>query len=217
MEKLEQVRRQIVVVFFAAVFLLGMFLAKDYGMPWDETTEFGIFAANIKEYARVLEGEDSTFVRWADEKDYPYISEYIEKDHGQSAYYPCTPWFIKYGYADDMRSLSHAWHRYTFFVTFLGLLSLYAIIKLLLKDWKYGIVGVLMYWLSPRMFADGFYNNKDMVFASLLLMVAALGIYFIETRKIRYAVLLGIAAGFAANTRVIGFCWGWWAFFTWWC
>ncbi len=205
MEKLEQVRRQIVVVFFAAVFLLGMFLAKDYGMPWDETTEFGIFAANIKEYARVLEGEDSTFVRWADEKDYPYISEYIEKDHGQSAYYPCTPWFIKYGYADDMRSLSHAWHRYTFFVTFLGLLSLYAIIKLLLKDWKYGIVGVLMYWLSPRMFADGFYNNKDMVFASLLLMVAALGIYFIETRKIRYAVLLGIAAGFAANTRVIGF------------
>lgn len=82
MEKLEQVRRQIVVVFFAAVFLLGMFLAKDYGMPWDETTEFGIFAANIKEYARVLEGEDSTFVRWADEKDYPYISEYIEKDHG---------------------------------------------------------------------------------------------------------------------------------------
>ena len=33
MEKLEQVRRQIVVVFFAAVFLLGMFLAKDYGMP----------------------------------------------------------------------------------------------------------------------------------------------------------------------------------------
>ena len=30
MEKLEQVRRQIVVVFFAAVFLLGMFLAKDY-------------------------------------------------------------------------------------------------------------------------------------------------------------------------------------------
>ena len=49
MEKLEQVRRQIVVVFFAAVFLLGMFLAKDYGMPWDETTEFGIFAANIKE------------------------------------------------------------------------------------------------------------------------------------------------------------------------
>ena len=68
MEKLEQVRRQIVVVFFAAVFLLGMFLAKDYGMPWDETTEFGIFAANIKEYARVLEGEDSAFVRWADER-----------------------------------------------------------------------------------------------------------------------------------------------------
>lgn len=48
MEKLEQVRRQIVVVFFAAVFLLGMFLAKDYGMPWDETTEFGIFAANYQ-------------------------------------------------------------------------------------------------------------------------------------------------------------------------
>ena len=205
LDKVKSYWKAVTVLFFAVVLVSGMLLAGDYGMPWDETTEFGIFASNIKEYARVLEGEDSSFVRWADEQGYPYISEYIEKDHGQSAYYPCTPFFIRYAYEGNMRELSHVWHRYTFFVTFLGLLSLYGMIHMLTGSEFWGMAGVLMYWLSPRIFADGFYNNKDMVFASLVLIVLYFGIRFVEKREPGCAVLLGIAAGFASNTRVIGF------------
>ena len=71
LDKVKSYRKAVTVLFFAVVLVSGMLLAGDYGMPWDETTEFGIFASNIKEYARVLEGEDSSFVRWADEQGYP--------------------------------------------------------------------------------------------------------------------------------------------------
>ncbi len=205
LEKIDRYQKRITAVFFAVVLLLGIFLAKDYGMPWDEETEFGILSANLKEYARLFGGEDSTFVQWADENGIVYISEYMEKDHGQSAYYPTAPLFIKYSYEGNTRALSLMWHVHTFLVCFLGMLCLYGVVRRLTGDWKYGITGCLMWWLSPRIFADSFYNNKDMMFAAFVLMVIYFGLRFIEERKIRHAVLLGVVSAFASNTRVLGF------------
>ena len=200
-----QYRKGITAAFFAVILLLGVFLAKDYGMPWDEETEFGILSANLKEYARLLQGEDSDFVRWADERGIVYISEYMEKDHGQSAYYPITPLFVKYSYEDNTRALSLTWHIHTFLVCFLGMLALYGTVRRLTGRRIYGMMGCLMWWLSPRIFADSFYNNKDMMFAAFVLIVLYFALRFIEERKIRHAVLLGITGAFASNTRVLGF------------
>ena len=48
LDKVKSYWKAVTVLFFAVVLVSGMLLAGDYGMPWDETTEFGIFASNIK-------------------------------------------------------------------------------------------------------------------------------------------------------------------------
>lgn len=135
-------------------------------MPYDEYTEMAIFHSNVEEYRLhwpfpIKEGY------FASEGGQP-ISQSIEKDHGICAYYPLIPllpWLRQ-----DINTYSLVWSILTECWFLLGCIAVYGVCRNLGMGWLSSCAAVLLLYLCPRFFAEGHYNNKDVVLLCLFLL-----------------------------------------------
>ena len=102
------------------------------------------------------------------------------------------------------RLQSDVWHAYTYALFFLGVIYMYRLLWELFRDRRTALLGTLMLFLTPRIFADGLYNNKDSVLMSLIIVMLFYGIRFLERKDFKNACLLGICAGFCGNLKISG-------------
>ncbi|NLC14672.1 MAG: hypothetical protein GX768_11610 [Chloroflexi bacterium] len=201
-EKINQNRRIIVVTFFVLMTLIGLLITPDYGMPWDEELEIRTLGSNVREYISLFKGKTGEPFQSSTGIPFPDYLQNPDMDHGQSAYYPLTPaLFADYG-ANGPRTMMLIWHGYTFLIFMAGVLGLYFVCKFLMGDWKYGLLGSLFLYLSPRFFAEGHYNSKDMVVMALVILLIAAGIKLIESRRISSALVFAFVAAIATNMRI---------------
>lgn len=201
-EKIEKKSRIIVIGLFVLMTLLGILVTPDYGMPWDELLEIRTLGSNIREYVGLFKGEMQEPTRSTTGIQFTHYTENVDMDHGQSIYYPLAPaLFAKYE-TGGPRTLMLIWHAYTFLIFMAGVIALYFVCKFLTGDWKYGVLGSLFLYLSPRFFAEGHYNSKDVVAMALGLVCLALGIKMIESKRFLFAVLFALFAAIATNMRI---------------
>ncbi|NLO62017.1 MAG: hypothetical protein GX099_01135 [Clostridiaceae bacterium] len=202
MEKLNRYGRIIVIAVFIVMTLCGFLVTPDYGMPWDEVLEIRTLGSNIREYIGLFQGEKNEPTRSATGIAFPDYTENPDMDHGQSIYYPFAPALFAKESVGGQRTLMLRWHMYTFGIFMAGVIALYFVCKHLTGDWKYGLLGSLFLYLSPRFFAEGHYNSKDMVTMALVLICLALGIQMIRSGKFLFAVLFAAASAVATNMRI---------------
>ena len=185
-----------------AIFLfLGLFLLNDYGRPWDEYEEITIYIGNLKEYARLFFGENCKFNQLTSFIDFATDNPNI--DHGGSIYYLLAP-FAHLFVDGHQQTFIYLW-RFTIHLFFLcGVFFLYLIVKKFTSDSRYGLLAALMLLLSPRFFAESYYNNKDIAQLTLWLAIFYLTLRWIEDGGYRWGILLGITAAFTVNMRFIG-------------
>ena len=200
--------RRAVAIFFAVLLIAGMIAGLDYGKTTDEGTEYAILESNAAEYACRLLGENSSIARRLCDRA-ERISTSIERDHGVSAYYPFYPIGVILNRISP-RALSLGWHAYTFLWFMAGCAALYGVARALLgASRKFSCAAALMLYLSPRMFASGHYNNKDMVLFSLFLLIMLFGIRWIGENRMRDGGWMAVFGAFAANTKILGaWCFG---------
>ncbi len=197
--------RRTAALFFLLLLAIGLIAGLDYSKTTDEGTEYGILKANAAEYACRLLGENSAVARHLC-ADVGRISESVERDHGVSAYYIFYPFGVLLNRVSPY-ALSLGWHTYTFLWFMMGCIAAYSIARTLLKaSRRFSCVAVLMLYTTPRMFAAGHYNNKDMILLALTLMIAAFGIRWICENRLRDGVCMAICGAFAMNTKILG---GW--------
>lgn len=194
-----------IVILFVILFLAGAIATAGYGQPLDEQFETGTMLSNMKEYALQLpEGKiRNKLLNLSVLRSIEPISVNEEKDHGEAAYYPYVILsFVLTKFVD----INKMWilHLYTFVLFFSGVLALYYLCRKLFDSWKMGILAALMLYMTPRIFADGHYNNKDMVLLVFAIITITAGVYLIEHPKYQYAVLLGLAGAVAMNTKIAG-------------
>ena len=201
-EKINQNSRIIVIAVFVLMTLIGLIVTPDYGMPWDEELEIRTLGSNVREYISLFKGKTAEPYQSSTGIPFPDYLVNPDMDHGQSVYYPLTPaLFADFG-PNGPRTLMLIWHGYTFLIFMAGVLGLYFVCKFLMGDWKYGLLGSLFLFLSPRFFAEGHYNSKDMVVMSLVILLIAGGIKLIESRRFPSALVFGFVAAIATNMRV---------------
>ncbi len=189
-------------VFLLILFIVGLLATFSYGVYFDQSSEQTILFSNLKEYLLQLGAGDSQLVKEMDAVGIIEISQSIEKDHGIAAYYPAgIVWFINQssGYAGSI-----FWHVYTFLLVFLGVVSLYFLSKALFQSTKVASFTTLLFFLSPRMFAESHYNNKDMVLVSFVFMLFYLGWRVSQEASWKHIILFAVAGAFAFNVKIIG-------------
>jgi hypothetical protein len=155
----------LIAVFFALLTLIGLLTAADYGLPCDEPEEQDILRANLMEYAQRLLGDDSAPAAYYASLGIVPISQSDERDHGEAAYYLAAPILRLTGTEPDR--MTALWHAATWLWFMVGGFSLYRLMRSLGLSRALSCLTALLLYLSPRFFAEGHYNNKDVVLLAL--------------------------------------------------
>lgn len=186
----DRFQKKCIVWILVVAFACGLAVSTHYGTYYDQYIEEGICMMNIAEYAnRILH------------TDWDSISDSEEKDHGTALYYPVGALELVAG---QTPATSAVWHCWTFVLFFAGCLALYGIMcRLFLNRWLSLAVFGLLY-LSPRFFAEGHYNNKDVVLMALGLIVIYFGMCYMDGRQLRHGLAFAVAAAFMTNLKIIG-------------
>ncbi len=192
--------RTLVALFFAALLLVGL-CTQQYGSAWDDVGEMNILRMALKEYASILPFETS-YSEWLLSSPLPRISESIERDHGICAYYPLF-WAMC---RDDisLQNLTFIWRAHTWVLFTLGMYALYACARHMGINRFFSCLGVMIVLLSPRFFAEGHYNNKDIALMTFTLLLFWQSMRLMEKPTVGRGLCFAVAAGFCAGTRVIG-------------
>jgi hypothetical protein len=95
-------------------------------------------------------------------------------------------------------------HLLTFIVYWVGLISFFVLLVRSFASYSLGFVGVLMLFLSPRIFADSFYNNKDIVLMALGMMCSLSMFNFIRKTTFLNCAIHALFTALTIDTRIVG-------------
>ena len=198
--KLLMSRRIATTLFFGGLLLLGLLLTNDYGMGWDEPAERQAGYISLRYVAQRLTPSVLAAGHLA---NLPELATYSDADHGVAFQLPMAVLEATF-FRHDPRGAYWMRHFLCFATFVLGAWAVYRLGRDRFGSWRWGLVGAAVLVLSPRIFAEAFYNYKDLVFMNLF----ALGGYTL-TRLLRRptagrALVHALVTALAADVRIMG-------------
>jgi hypothetical protein len=199
----------VVFFFFCAYILVGYLIYKDYGVSADEPVDY-------------LRGQVD-FNRFSGGSLDQFQNDCSLMDNASICYYP--PFFSMllyriapygdnlpvilrggtwYGPSGNTQSIYLHRHQVTFAYFVFSVFIFFLIGKKIFKDWKIGLLGSLFLIISPRIFAQSFFNPKDIPFLSTYVISIYTMLLFLEKKNILTAILHGIAIGILCSIRTPG-------------
>jgi hypothetical protein len=197
---IENQRRLIVVLFFVLFFFLGCRLLSDYGISFDEPVSRDNGAISLKYVLDIiapqLAAQDPEL-----SKLHSPLREYRDRDYGVAFDLPAMI-LERLLQVNDSRNQYLLRHFLTFVIFLFGLIALYKTAKRRFGNWRYGLLTVVFMICSPRIFAESFYNSKDVVFLACCAIATHTLIEFLRRPCARLAMLHGIATAIAIDIRI---------------
>lgn len=182
---------------------LGFALHKDFGVPSDEPVERmnGIVSLNyVADFFGVksLQASESLAV-------YRHLSlnTYFDRDYPVLFNLPAAL-LERLFHINDEQKIYFFRHILNYLVCLLGVYAVFRLAERRFADWRYGMLAATMFVLSPRFFAEFFYNTKDLIFLTFFVIAMNSLIAFILKPSFKSALLHGIAVGFAVDARIMG-------------
>ena len=203
-------RRSILLAFFGLLFAVGLRLVPDYGLTYDEeiqrvTGEVSLLYVFQQLPARwqqtLLPPQTAALV--AAKGAAVQLSTYHDRDYGVAFELPAVA-VEQLLRLHDARARFLLRHYLNFGVCFAGLLAFYWLAARRYASWRVGMVAVVLLVLSPRLFADFFYNSKDAIFAMLFTMAVATAIAFLRQPGWRTVGWHALACALAIDVRNVG-------------
>ena len=200
-------------LFFTVFLFLGLSITSDYGVTWDEDIQrkHGIISMKY-----VYDTFGKGFLDFSDVCVYD--------DNKECVYdlnlYPEEPLldyeFRFYGtlfqsvalVIEAFTGCEHYWERtllrhwMVFFLFFLASIAFYSILNRIFGNRYVAVLGTLCFILSPRLFANSFFNVKDSVNLSLYTLAIASCIRFFDRPTVNSAVLYALLTALAVNVRI---------------
>ena len=200
--KLQQ--KLILFLLFICLLVVGSSIFHFYGISIDERANINLGYITLKYIYEVffplkISTIDNlaTFPKLS---DIPYI---LGKDHGSFLNTLCA--YIDVFFNIEKTKIQYLFRHYiNFIIFFISVYFFYLIGKFRYNDWRLGILGIVFLILSPRIFAQSFYNNKDVVFMSLYIISLYSCVKFIYKPNIKRAVFFALTSALATDIRIMG-------------
>ena len=181
----------IVLIFFVLYFFLGLLCFKHYGFAFDEDIQRQIGESNLKYIINYF--GISTIS--SPEILYPHYGVSFEA---------LALIIEKIFRVQDIHNQYLLRHFLIFLFSFIGV---YFFFLLLFKRYRsiiLSLIGCLLLILSPRFFAESFYNSKDIVFMYAFIISFYFSLLFLEKPKTKNTIFFALACAFLINIRVLG-------------
>jgi len=201
-------RRAIVLVFFSCLLAGGLGLVRDYGVSYDEGTQrilgqvsllyiFQQLPASWQQ--RLLTPGAAALANRPDRQ----LKIYRDRDYGVAFELPVAAAEQALRLHDE-RQVYLFRHVCNFLVCFAAFISFYHLVLQRFGSWRLGLLATLLLVLSPRLFADYFYNDKDAVFLAAFVLATGTAVAFIRRPTAKTAAWHALACALAIDVRVMG-------------
>lgn len=185
--KIERFQPLWVIAFFLGMILTGFLLYSDYGIPWDDPIQRQLGLMNWA----FIHGEPNAL---------------IGSDHAN--YGPLYELFLvsmeKAYHLEQLRDIYLLRHALTYVFFCAGAFFFYLLCLELFRNWKIGLLGCVMLFLSPRIFENAFYNTKDIPFLSLFIICVYLMLRVVKKPNLPGILLLSVASAALIAVRNVG-------------
>ncbi|MCL2740266.1 MAG: hypothetical protein FWE47_03655 [Oscillospiraceae bacterium] len=197
--------RVLAIALFTIYLIIGLFTFNDYGMSYDQSVDRGTALVN---YVHVMKNfmleSDNRNIREVAEKA-SELGTYFDRFYG--SFLQTAPIAIEHLYKFELSTRETFLIRYLFvFLNFwLGGIFFYLILKKRFTNPFVPLIGALIYILYPRFFAEAFYNNKDVLFFSWVMIASYFVLCWLDgKKKWAYVFPAALALAIATNTRILG-------------
>ncbi len=193
-------KKLFVTSFFFIFFIIAFLIYDDYGLSFDEPLH-RINGQVSLEYISLFLNE-FTISKFFD-NNLPSLSWYYAKDYGVffDVFLEYLGSIINF---DDDKAFYEFKHFINFFVFFIALIFFFNLVEFRFGDWRIGIFGCLLLILSPRFFAESFYNMKDLIFMSFFIIAMNTTSKYIINPKGKNIIFASIAIALMIDTRSLG-------------
>jgi hypothetical protein len=201
-------RHWLVVGFLGGLLGLGLALVGDFGMTYDAPQSRKIGMISLRYAAEKL--QPTFLTQPAQQKAFePYdtpLHWFADRDYGVAYELPVTLAERLLQLPDPEAQFGFR-HLCTFLVSWVGVLALYGLGKRRYGDWRAGLAVAALLVLSPRLFGEFFYNDKDAVFMALSTVATYTAVRFLEKPTWRWAAGHALACAVAIDVRLMALLW----------
>ncbi len=187
--KIQRSAKWLITGLFAIYFFVGLFSFADYGLSWDENSQW-------KNNGHA----NYNFIFHNDERP---LLDGIDKYHGPA--FELMLVFIEKAFSlSELRSTFLMRHFITFLTFFISAIIFFLLSKKIFKKDLTALLGTLMYVLSPHIYSHSFYNSKDAIFLAFFVFSLYSMSIFMEKPGIKNAFLYALLSAFTIDIRIIG-------------
>jgi len=206
----EHYRRVLTGTFFGILFALGLILVPDYGVSFDEGVQrvsgqisllYVFQQLPISLQQRLLSPTAADLIK--QKGGARQLKDYRDRDYGVVFELPVSAAEQVLRLRDE-RTIYLFRHYCNWAICFVGFAAFYHLAARRFASWRAGLLGTLLLVLSPRLFPDFFYNDKDAVFLALFTLALATAILFLQRPTWKTAVWHALACALAIDVRIMG-------------
>jgi hypothetical protein len=177
------------IIFFIGFLILGLFIYRDYGVSWDEPISRE--ACGRINYNYITTG------------DYKTLIEGNEKYHGP-AFEIFLYWLENFLKIYDTQHVYYMRHLVTFLFFALSIVLFYKIVFDYNGSTLYATLACIFLVISPRIFAESFYNSKDIALLSAMIACIYTYIRYLRKAGIINIFLHALSSAILIDIRITG-------------
>ncbi|MGB0840400.1 MAG: hypothetical protein ACPGXL_09680 [Chitinophagales bacterium] len=186
-------------LFFAAFLVLGLMIVDDYGISYDEHIQrkHGLISFD---YINAAFGHP-----WGEERlvEDECLPDYIYRNYG--VVFQLSNLILENVLGlEDARDWYLLRHLSNFLLFWVACIFFYKLLYLRFNHWQFALLGTIFLILSPRIFANAFFNPKDMVLLPWYIISGYTMICFLLRKNTYFAIVHGITTAFVMNARIPG-------------
>ena len=191
----------IISLYFFTLLTVGLFTFPDYGISIDEDN------TRINGFVSLKYIFEIFFPNQVNEIDkftnIPSMSQWTEQGHGIIFDLP-TAYLELTLQIEDSRKYYLIRHFINFLFFIVAIYFFFLLINNRYNSWILAILGSTFLFLTPRIFAQSFYNNKDIIFMSLFVISMYTAVNFLQKPSYKNAIFFSISSALTIDVRVLG-------------
>lgn len=174
-------------ILFCLALFVGLLTYDQYGLSWDDPMQRATGKVNYD----YMFHNDQRLLTWRD-RDYGPVYEVflvgIEKS-------------FNLVHTHDIYLMRHL---VTHILFLISAFFCFLTVRLLLKSKVLAVLSFLLLVLHPRIYAQSFFNTKDIPFLSMFFISFYFMALAFQNKRLIYFILLGISVGILVNLRIMG-------------
>ena len=190
-----------VILFFLLLFLYGCLVFRDYGIGVDEPVER---RSSLITWLYLNPSLQDVVTDTVDFSQLEPLQEYQDRYYGVTVMLPCVIAEHLTGFTMPLDQVYAMRHFYTFALFFAGAIFFYFLCREFVRKRWLALLGTMFLVISPRILSESFYNLKDLIFLSVVIVTLYFGVRFMKRSSVRNMIGIAAAGALCVNVRIIG-------------